>query len=40
MVNHIYDAAGYEIYIYQGDPEPPLMADQQAWARPFVPVSK
>jgi hypothetical protein len=34
---HVFDAAGYEDYIYSGAPEPPLHPDDAAWARQFVP---
>jgi hypothetical protein len=33
-----YDAAGYERYIYEGAPEPPLAPDDAAWAAPFLPA--
>jgi hypothetical protein len=33
-----YDAAGYERYIYEGAPEPPLGPDDAAWAGTFVPA--
>jgi len=37
ILHRIYDAAGYEDYIYQGQPRPRLSAEQAAWAQPFVP---
>jgi len=37
VLNHIYDAAGYEDYIYLGQPQPQLDAEAAAWARQFVP---
>jgi hypothetical protein len=37
MVNRIYDAAGYEFYVYMGSPEPPLSPEDAAWAREFLP---
>lgn len=37
VLHRIYDAAGYEDYIYGGAPEPPLSADDAAWTRQFVP---
>jgi hypothetical protein len=37
VVHRLYDAAGYEDYIYDGIPDPPLAADDLAWARTFVP---
>jgi len=33
VLHRIYDAAGYEDYIYQGQPDPPLSADDRAWVR-------
>jgi hypothetical protein len=37
VLHRIYDAAGYEDYIYQGQPQPPLSAEEAAWATQFVP---
>jgi hypothetical protein len=36
IVHRLYDAAGYEDYIYEGSPDPPLAPEDAAWARPFV----
>jgi hypothetical protein len=36
-LNNLYDAAGYEDYIYTGAPQPPLHPDDAAWARQFLP---
>lgn len=36
-LNRLYDAAGYEDYIYTGAPQPPLHPDDAAWARQFIP---
>lgn len=36
-LNRLYDAAGYEDYIYTGTPQPPLHPDDAAWARQFLP---
>jgi hypothetical protein len=36
-LDHLYDAAGYEDYIYTGTPQPPLHPDDAAWARQFLP---
>jgi len=36
-VNHLYDAAGYEDYIYTGAPQPPLHPDDASWSRQFLP---
>ncbi|HXG11270.1 MAG TPA: DUF4058 family protein [Gemmataceae bacterium] len=38
LLHRVYDAAGYAYYIYTGQPEPPLSAEDAAWARSFVPV--
>jgi hypothetical protein len=32
-LHRLYDAAGYEDYIYSGAPQPPLHPDDAAWAR-------
>jgi hypothetical protein len=37
ILHRIYDAAGYEDYIYRGQPHPQLNAGEAAWARQFVP---
>ncbi len=37
VLDRVYDAAGYEDYIYLGEPRPPLTAEQNHWARQFVP---
>jgi hypothetical protein len=37
VLDRVYDAAGYEDYIYQGQPRPPLAAEQAQWARQFEP---
>jgi len=39
VLHRIYDAAGYQDYIYQGRPQPPLHAADAAWARQFIPAS-
>ena len=31
-----YDGPGYEHFIYRGDPEPPLSADDAVWARQLI----
>jgi hypothetical protein len=33
VLHRVYDAAGYEDYIYTGAPQPPLHPDGAAWAR-------
>jgi hypothetical protein len=37
LVDRVYDAAGYEDYIYQATPHPPLHPQDDAGARPFLP---
>jgi hypothetical protein len=37
VLNRIYDAAGYEDYIYESSPIPPLSAEHAAWAEQFLP---
>jgi hypothetical protein len=37
VLHRIYDAAGYEDYIYRGQPHPQLNPEEAAWARQFVP---
>jgi hypothetical protein len=32
VLHRVYDAAGYEHYIYQAEPNPPLSPDDQRWA--------
>lgn len=35
-LNRLYDAAGYEDYIYTGSPQPPLPSDDATWSRQFL----
>jgi hypothetical protein len=37
VLHRIYDAAGYEDYIYAGTPQPQLSAEDAAWAQQYVP---
>jgi hypothetical protein len=37
VLHHIYDAAGYALYIYDHEPDPPLLPEDAAWAGQFVP---
>jgi len=39
VLHRVYDAAGYEDYIYAGSPQPPLSHEDALWAREFVPRS-
>jgi hypothetical protein len=36
VLHRVYDAARYDLHIYDGDPEPPLAPDDAAWARGLV----
>jgi hypothetical protein len=38
-LHRVYDQAGYHYYIYSGNPEPALTAEQQEWARGLMPQS-
>jgi hypothetical protein len=40
ILNRIYDTSGYDSYIYQDEPEPPLSADDAEWARAFAPTAR
>jgi hypothetical protein len=37
VLHTTYDEGGYEHYVYRGDPDPPLTADDAVWARGIVP---
>lgn len=37
ILSPVYDASGYEDYLYEGAPDPPLSPDDIAWASQFVP---
>jgi hypothetical protein len=37
VLHRAYDGPGYEHFIYRGEPEPGLSANDAAWARQFVP---
>jgi Protein of unknown function (DUF4058) len=37
LLDRIYDAAGYQFYIYEGTPSPGLAQDDVAWSRQFLP---
>lgn len=37
LLHVVYDAGGYERYIYAGEPEPPLKAEDANWARGIAP---
>ena len=39
LLHEVYDAAGYEDYLYSTPPEPPLSAEHAEWAKQFVPFT-
>jgi hypothetical protein len=39
LLHRVYDEAGYEYDIYNGQPRPPLSRDEADWARQFVPAN-
>jgi hypothetical protein len=39
IINRVYDESACEDYIYETDPDPPLIGDDADWARAFVPRS-
>jgi hypothetical protein len=39
-LHRIYDAAGYQDYIYLGRPQPPLHPADADWAQQFLPASR
>ncbi len=39
LLHRIYDAAGYQFYIYEGVSSPGLLPDEESWARQFLPPS-
>ena len=39
-LHRAYDGPGYEHFIYRGEPEPNLPADDATWARQFVPTGE
>lgn len=40
LVHAIYDAAGYDRFIYESEPDPPLRPEDEAWARKLVPSNR
>jgi uncharacterized protein DUF4058 len=36
-IDHVYDSAGYEDYVYLRPPQPPLPEGDIAWAKQFIP---
>ena len=39
LLHEVYDAAGYEDYLYATPPEPPLSAEHFEWAKQFAPFA-
>ena len=39
LLHKVYDAAGYEDYIYSTSPEPPLTIEQFEWTKQFAPFT-
>ena len=40
LLHAIYDSAGYDRFIYDGEPDPPLGGDDAAWARQHLSVAR
>jgi hypothetical protein len=38
ILHTLYDRGGYERFIYESEPDPPLAADDAAWARSLIPA--
>ncbi|MCL4202805.1 MAG: DUF4058 family protein [Pirellulaceae bacterium] len=36
VLDRIYDASGYEDYIYDSEPRPPLSTDDAEWSRQMM----
>jgi Protein of unknown function (DUF4058) len=39
-LHRAYDGPGYEHFIYSGEPEPSLSANDAAWARQYMPAGE
>jgi Protein of unknown function (DUF4058) len=39
LLNRIYDESGYSDYLYNHEPDPPLIGDDAIWARSVLPTS-
>lgn len=39
LLHRVYDEASYEYYIYDGPPHPSLNAEEEAWAKTFLPAT-
>jgi hypothetical protein len=40
LLHKIYDSAGFQKYVYEGNPDPPLAQDEVKWAQQFISTSK
>jgi hypothetical protein len=40
VLHRTYDGPGYEGYLYDGTPEPPLSPEDDAWARQYLPTAR
>jgi hypothetical protein len=40
VLHHVYDASGYEDYIYSGSPDPPLVGDDHSWSATLIPSGR
>jgi hypothetical protein len=40
LLHRVYDASGYEHFVYTGSPTPVLAPEDDAWTRRFVPVQR
>ena len=39
LLHAIYDAAGYDRFIYAGEPDPPLRGEDAVWVAQFLPAA-
>ena len=39
LLHRVYDAGRYAHYVYEGRPKPPLLPEEEEWARPLVPAT-
>jgi hypothetical protein len=39
ILDRVYDESGYQFYLYLHEPDPPLSADEAAWARALLPIA-
>jgi hypothetical protein len=37
VLDRVYDESGYQFFLYQHEPDPPLAGDAAAWARALIP---